>query len=177
MRALISIAVRYAFKASNLCGFVLWWSYCHKGKAVIPSRLDESELNCFLKALEIANIQHSQYRNLVVANSGVVFLGSPLQGTKAIKGAQWQAMVGGIRNKGSSQTLLRDLDGSTRALRETSEKFVTMVATPPMKTMTMCFWESKKTKVLKAVLPAWTPGLASSVKMIVSHHCLTFDRG
>lgn len=76
-------------------------------------------------------------------------------------------MLGAILNKGSSQTLLQDLDGSTRALRETSEKFVTMVTTPPMQTMTMCFWESKKTQVLKAVLPAWTLTLRSSVKMIL----------
>ena len=123
----------------------------------------------FLKALETANIYNSEYRKLVVANTGVVFLGSPLQGTKAGKAAQWQAMLGGILNKGPSRTLLQDLDGSTRALRETSEKFVRMVTTPPMQTMTMCFWESHKTQVLKAVLPATTLTLRRSIKMIVSH--------
>lgn len=171
MRALISIAGRYTFKASDLCSFVLWWSCCHKGEAVVLSRLDERELKV-LKALEIANIHNSQHRKLLVASSGVVFLGSPLQGTKAGKAAEWQAMLGAILNKGSSQTLLQDLDGSTRALRETSEKFVTMVTTPPMQTMTMCFWESKKTQVLKAVLPARILTLRSSVKMIVSHYYL-----
>lgn len=119
------------------------------------------------KALEIANIHNSQYRKLLVANSGVVFLGSPLQGTKAGKAAQWRAMLGGILNKEPSQTLLQDLDGSTRALRETSEKFVAMVTTPPMRTMTVCFWESQKTKVLKAFLPARTLRLGGSVKMIL----------
>ncbi|KAF6217721.1 hypothetical protein HO133_006548 [Letharia lupina] len=119
------------------------------------------------KALEIANIHGSQYRNLVVANSGVVFLGSPLQGTKASKAAQWHAMLGGILNKAPSKTLLQGLDGSTRALRESSEKFVTMVTTLPIQTMTMCFWESKKTQVLKGVLPAWTLSLRRSVEMIL----------
>lgn len=86
-------------------------------------------------------------------------------------------MLGGILNKEPSRTLLEDLDGSTRALRETSEKFVTMVTTLPMQTMTMCFWESQKSQVLKAVLPARTLRLGSSVKMIVRHHCLALDRG
>lgn len=119
------------------------------------------------KALEIANIQNSQYQRLIVANSGIIFLASPLQGTKAGKAAQWQAMLGGILNKAPSQTLLQDLDGSTRALRETSEKFVAMVTRPPMTTLTMCFWESQRTKVLKAVLPARFPTLSRSVQMMI----------
>ena len=176
MRALTSIAGIHTFQASYICGFMLRWSHRHKGEAIILSGLVESELK-ILKALEIANIHDSQYRKLLVANSGVVFLGSPLQGTKAGKGAQWRAMLGAILNKGSSQKLLEDLDGSTRALRDTSEKFVTMVTTPPMQTMVMCFWESQKTQVLRAVLPARTLTLRNSIKMIVSHHCLTADLG
>lgn len=121
-----------------------------------------------VEALEIANIHDSHYRQLLVATSGVVFLGSPLQGTKAGNAAQWQAMLGGILNKSPSSTLVEDLDGSTRALRKTSERFVSMVTTPPMQTMTMCFWESRKTQVLKAVLPAWTLSHLGSIQMIVS---------
>ena len=141
------------------------------------SRLDTSELSNFLKALEIANVHDSHYRKLLVANSGVVFLASPLQGTRAGKAAQWQTMLAGILNKKPSKTLLEDLDGSTRVLRETSKKFVRMVTTPPMKTMTMCFWESQKTKVLKAIIPVWAGTLASSANMIVSYQFLTTDPG
>lgn len=173
---LTSVAGLHTLQASNICGFVLRWFNRHKGEVVVSSRLNKSELK-YSKALEIANIHGSQYRKLLVANSGVVFLGSPLQGTKAGKGAQWRAMLGAILNKGPSQTLLEDLDGSTRALRDTSEKFVTMVTTPPMQTMIMCFWESQKTQVLRAVLPARTLTLRNSIKMIVSHHFLTADLG
>ena len=168
---LTSVTGLNTFQASNICGFVLRWSDCHKGEAVVVSRLDESELNN-LKALEIANIHNSEYRKLLVANSGVVFLGSPLQGTKAGKAAQWRAMLGAILDKQSSQTLLEDLDGSTRALREASRNYVKMVTTSPMQTMTMCFWESQPTQLLKAILPAWIPILHSSTKTIVSRHVL-----
>ena len=115
-------------------------------------------------------MHNSQYRKLLVATSGVVFLASPLQGTRAGKAAQWQAMLCGILDEAASQTLVEDLDGSTRALRNTSENFVKMVTTAPMKTMTMCFWESKKTQVLKAKLPAWALLPLSSLKVIVSYH-------
>ena len=167
MRALISAVGRHARKAFNLCSFVLWWSYHHEGEAVILSELNRHRLRTY-KALEIANIHDSQYRSLLVATSGVVFLGSPLQGTRAGKAARWQAMLGGILNKQPSQTLLEDLDGDTRVLRETSEKFIRMVTTRPMQTMTMCFWESQKTQVLKAVLPAWTLQAFTNLHMIVS---------
>lgn len=79
-------------------------------------------------------------------------------------------MLGGILNTRPSQTLLEDLDGNTRALKETSENFVKLVTTPPMQTMTMCFWESQKTQVLKAVLPTWTLRPFSNLQITVSRH-------
>ncbi len=141
---------------------------------MILTTLNKRRLSIY-KALEIANIHDSQYRKLLVATSGVVFLGSPLQGTKAAKAAQWRTMLGGMLNKEPSQTLLEGLDGSTRELRKTSERFVAMVTSPPMQTMTMCFWESKRTQVLKPVLPTWTLSSLRSLKMIVSYPILHED--
>ena len=175
IHALISILGRYTCKASYIYSFVLWWPYRHKGETVILSILDKGRLTIY-KALEIADINGNQYRKLLVATSGVVFLGSPLQGTKAAKAAQWRAMLAGILNKQPSRTLLEDLDGSTRELRKTSERFVRMVTTPPMQTMTMCFWESQRTQVLRAVLPAWTLSPLRRLKMIVSHLVLHEDQ-
>ncbi len=106
---------------------------------MVLSTLDKRRLSIY-KALEIANIHGNQYRKLLIATSGVVFLGSPLQGTKAAKAAQWRAMLAGILNKKASQTLLEDLDGSSRELRKSSERFVEMVTTPPMQTMTRMLW-------------------------------------
>ena len=168
MNALIFHAGYCTFKVSNLCSFVLWRSYRHQGEASEFMSLNTYTLtNC--EALEIANVHDSQYRRLLTATSGVVFLGSPLQGTKVGKAAQWRAMLAGILNKAPSQTLLEDLDGNTRALRRTSESFVAMMKTPPMQTMmTMCFWESQKTQILKAILPSWTLSHLSSLQTIVS---------
>ncbi len=119
------------------------------------------------QALEIANTKGSEYQKLVVATSGVVFLGSPLQGTRAGTAAQWRVMLGGILRKSPSRTLLEDLDGDTKKLRDTSEAFVKMIRNPPMQTMTMCFWESKKTQLAKAILPKSISNLLTRTKMIV----------
>ena len=86
-----------------------------------------------------------------------MFLGSPLQGTRAGNAAQWHAMISGILGRHPSQTLLEDLDGSRRALRETTHRFAIMIKTPPMQMMTTCFWETETSQVLKAVLPASLP--------------------
>lgn len=99
-----------------------------------------------------------------------MFLASPLQGTRAGNAAQWHVMIAAILNRNPSQTLLQDLDGSTKALRETSEKFIKMATTTPMQIMTICFWESRKTQVLRAILPARALTLFSNSKIIVSHH-------
>ncbi len=90
-----------------------------------------------------------------MATSGVIFLASPLQGTRAGKAAEWGDILAGVLNKAPSQTLLQDLDGSTKALRGTSDPFITLMRPPPMQTMIMCYWESKQTQLLRAMLPAW----------------------
>ena len=76
-------------------------------------------------------------------------------------------MLAGVLNESPSQTLLQDLDGSTKALRETSERFVKMIATPPMRTMTKFFWESKQTQLANAILPAWITKSWTRTMMIV----------
>lgn len=76
-------------------------------------------------------------------------------------------MLGGILGKSTSQTLIRDLDGDTKILRDTSEQFLKIVTNPPMQTMTMCFWESKKTQLAKAVLPNWISRHLTCTEMIV----------
>ncbi|KAL9065051.1 MAG: hypothetical protein Q9161_008470 [Pseudevernia consocians] len=119
------------------------------------------------KALEIANIKGSEYGKLVVATSGVIFLGSPLQGTRAGTAAQWRAMLAGVLNQSPSKTLLQDLNGSTKALRDTSERFVKMIAAPPMQTMTKCFWESKPSQLANAILPAWMTTSWTQTNMIL----------
>ena len=86
-----------------------------------------------------------------------MFLGCPLQGTRAGKAAQWHVMISGILGKYPSQTLLEDLDGSRKALRETTDHFVSMIKTPPMQIRTMCFWETRRSQVLKAVIPHYLP--------------------
>lgn len=76
-------------------------------------------------------------------------------------------MLAGVLNESPSQTLLQDLDGSTKVLRETAERFVKMIAAPPMQIMTMCFWESKKSQLANAILPPRMTKFWTKTKMIV----------
>ena len=76
-------------------------------------------------------------------------------------------MLGGILNNSPSQTLLQDLNGHTKVLRDTSEQFLKIITGPPMQTMTMCFWETKKTQLAKALLPTWMTSHLASTEVIV----------
>ena len=76
-------------------------------------------------------------------------------------------MLAGVLNQSPSETLLQDLNGSTKALRDTSERFVKMIAAPPMQTMTKCFWESKPSQLANAILPAWMTTSWTQTNMIV----------
>ena len=163
---LISGIGEHALEAPYFSSFVLWGTYRHESQ----TESLENPRKLFTKgfqALEIANISGSEYQKLVLATSGVVFLGSPLQGTRAGTAAQWRAMLGGILNNSPSQTLLQDLDGHTKVLRDTSEEFLKIITGTPMQTMTMCFWESKKTQLAKAVLPTWISSHLASTEIIV----------
>lgn len=145
---------------------MLWRSNRHKGQTR-SFRSPRKSITKVLQALEIANTGGSEYQELVVATSGVVFLGSPLQGTRAGTAAQWRAMLEGILGNSPSQTLLQDLDGHTKVLRDTSEQFLKMITHPPMQTMTMCFWESKKSQLAKAILPTWMSRYSTNTEIIV----------
>lgn len=76
-------------------------------------------------------------------------------------------MLAGVLGETPSQTLLQDLNGDTRVLRETSERFVKMIVAPPMQTMTKCFWESRKTQLANAILPPGMTKFLAKTKKIV----------
>ena len=119
-------------------------------------------------------MQGSAYRKIIVATSGIVFLACPLQGTRAGSAAQWNAMISGIFRRDPSRTLLEDLDGSRKALRDTTDRFVKMINTAPMRMKTMCFWETRPSQVLKAVLPPYLTEHFNSTRMIVRNPYASF---
>ena len=76
-------------------------------------------------------------------------------------------MLAGILGKSPSQTLLSDLNGDTKKLRDTTGEFVRIINTAPMQTMTICFWETKKTQLAKAVLPNRLSKVLTRTELIV----------
>lgn len=161
-----SLAGESSHETAHLYRFMFWRSDCDKGEASVLS-LGIAGISNVGQALEIANVHASSYRPILLATSGIVFLGSPLQGTQASTPAQWRAMLGGILNRSPSTTLLQDLDGHTKALRETTGRFLAMIRNVPMQTKVMCFWETQKTQILNAVLPRSITGFFPVTKITV----------
>ena len=78
-------------------------------------------------------------------------------------------MLAGLLNKKPSKALLQDLDGVTKALRETTRRFIEITTKPQMQIMTMCFWETRPTNVLNKVLPRSLAKLSEISKIVVNH--------
>jgi hypothetical protein len=89
--------------------------------------------------------------------AGVIFLGSPLRGTKAASFAGWRNVVYGVLgpNQESSCTLIDDLQEHSSTLKTLVAKFGKLtVRSPTQAGMEIrCFYETRKTQVLNAILP------------------------
>lgn len=96
----------------------------------------------------------------------VVFLGTPLQGTKIAKYETWHVMVEGILGKDSSPLLIRDLTENSEKLYNLKEAFAGIALNNSLKIH--CFYETKKTTLLKAILPGIFAKIIPGSKAIVS---------
>jgi hypothetical protein len=87
--------------------------------------------------------------------AGVIFLGSPLRGTKAATFAGWKNFVSGIlgRTHESSCTLLDDLQANSSRLENLVAEFGKL--TVPSRTQAgmdiRCFYETRKTQVFNSI--------------------------
>jgi hypothetical protein len=94
-------------------------------------------------------------RSVFDQTAGVIFLGSPLRGTKAASLAAWKNfgfdLIG--RNQESSSTLLDDLEANSSRLEDMVAKFGKL--TVPGRTQRgmeiRCFYETRKTQVFNAI--------------------------
>jgi ankyrin repeat protein len=85
------------------------------------------------------------------STAGIIFLGTPLRGTKAKKVAEWSTFISGIIGKDdeSSTTLVEDLAANSSNLESLIEDFGKLTIKYGMEIR--CFYETRKTQVLKAV--------------------------
>lgn len=87
--------------------------------------------------------------------AGVIFLGSPLRGTKAATFAGWKNFVLGILgpNQESSDTLLDDLKVNSSRLENLVAEFgkLTVRSRTQAGIEIRCFYETRKTQVFNAI--------------------------
>lgn len=87
--------------------------------------------------------------------AGVIFLGSPLRGTKTATFAGWKNFVFGIlgRDQESSNTLIDDLKLNSSRLENLVSEFgkLTMRSQTQAGIEIRCFYETRKTQVVNAI--------------------------
>ncbi len=83
---------------------------------------------------------------------GAVFLATPFWGSDAAAQAQWLVTVKGIMGKQSSDQLVRDLEAKHDFVRERVQKFAEIANADSVRLPAQCFFETKKTELLRKLV-------------------------
>ncbi|KAK3935926.1 putative kinesin light chain [Diplogelasinospora grovesii] len=121
------------------------------------------------QALTRASEEGSAYRQILRFTVGVVFLATPFHGTDAKKQAQWQVVVGGIMEKQTSDQLVRDLNERSDHVYNRVKKFAEMANRDSVRLPIHCFYETKRTMMLRKLL---SRGLAERFSTGFTHKIL-----
>lgn len=115
-----------------------------------------------VEALTRAAQEGSRYRQVLLSTVGIVFLATPFHGTDAHKQAHWQVVVGGIMGKNTSNQLVDDLNQNHHYVYERVQKFTEIINSDSIRLPIYCFYETKKTEILRRVLsPGWVSKLST----------------
>lgn len=120
-----------------------------------------------------ANQKGSPYEDVLGLTVGIVFLATPFRGSDASKQAQWQVLVGGIMGEETSRQLVDALNSSDRELRRLTQAFAELAGQPWTRLPIHCFYETRKTEMLRRLL---SPRLASTVSAVIRHKTLRIVR-
>jgi hypothetical protein len=116
-----------------------------------------------LQALNRAAQAENPYLGLLLSTVGVVFLATPLRGSRAAPAAQWRVVVAGIMGQQVSDTLVRDLDGKTGVLEHLVQIFAENVNASWLRLPIHCFYETQPTEILRSVIGRnWAGRLSTS---------------
>ena len=101
-----------------------------------------------MKGLEKAS-RNPKYTDILRSTAGVVFLGTPLRGTRVASIAGWIALLRELMHKETSETLLQGLRENANSLDNMVHHFAMM--TIENKLQIRCFYETRKTQVATVV--------------------------
>lgn len=111
------------------------------------------------KALHSAASKTRTYSYLRDATVGIVFLGTPFNGTPMQRQAQWLIAYGNLRREDTSRALVENLaaEETNAHLKELVDNFAISVNSTNFSILIHCFYETQKTNLAKKALP---PSLA-----------------
>ncbi|KAM3077881.1 hypothetical protein ACMFMF_004300 [Clarireedia jacksonii] len=94
----------------------------------------------------------SPYHHVLLSTVGAVFLATPFSGSEAAKQAQWLVAVKGIMGEQSSDQLVRDLEEKHDFVRQRVQNFTEIANAESVRLPVRCFFETKKTELLRKLL-------------------------
>ncbi|KAK4680131.1 hypothetical protein QC764_0041900 [Podospora pseudoanserina] len=129
------------------------------------------------EAVNRAAQEGSDYRHILLSTVGVVFLATPFQGSDAAQQARWQVLVAGIMGEQASDQLIQDLEQKHDFVRQRIQKFTEIANAEAVRLPLYCFFEMKKTEMLRGILPeSWakklTEGVMKKILVTESSACL-----
>lgn len=136
-------------------------------QAIIQPSSVNSDTDTFKKALQNAAQSSNPHYELFRSTAGVVFLGTPLQGTRVARFETWRVMIEGILGKDSSPSLVKDLSEKSENLRNLTGNFAEIAVNNSLRIH--CFYETRKSTILRAILPRFTAKLLPSSRVIVRY--------
>jgi hypothetical protein len=88
----------------------------------------------------------------LLSTVGAVFLATPFCGSDATAQAQWLVTVKGIMGEQSSDRLVRDLEEKHDFVLQRVQKFAEIANANSVRLPIHCFFETKKTELLRKLL-------------------------
>ncbi|EXL45100.1 hypothetical protein FOCG_13863 [Fusarium oxysporum f. sp. radicis-lycopersici 26381] len=107
-----------------------------------------------IEAINRAGQEGSPYRHVLLSTVGIVFLATPFNGADASREARWQVVVGGIMGEDTSDELIKDLERKHDLVHRRVQKFTEIANADAIRLHLYCFFETKKTEILRRVFPS-----------------------
>ncbi|EXA53652.1 hypothetical protein FOVG_01387 [Fusarium oxysporum f. sp. pisi HDV247] len=107
-----------------------------------------------IEAINRAGQEGSPYRHVLLSTVGIVFLATPFNGADASREARWQVVVGGIMGEDTSTELIKDLEQKHVLVHRRVQKFTEIANADAIRLHLYCFFETKKTEILRRVFPS-----------------------
>jgi hypothetical protein len=116
----------------------------------------------------------SQYRSILMSTVGIVFLATPLRGTRLASAVSWYLYGRGRVGFQVSDTLTKDLQENTGVLNELVRIFAENVHSSWLQLPGHCFFERQNSRPFKAIVGGWARKLPNFTTQLVGSISITY---